>query len=143
MGRARACTPLLAKLNKCLIEARAGASRRARGRLTTRHGLRLLSNRLAPSWRGAVLPGRGPQDSGERLHWGPTLSPMGPIFWEGPVLATLIILTWVSGYVSGPIATSVEFSSLSRCEASAETIRREAKGWDVSDSRIHVFCIMK
>src|SRR5882762_8751243 len=86
MGRARACTPLLAKLNKCLIKARAGASRCGRGRLTTRHGLRLPSYRLAPSWRGAVLPGRGPQESGERLHWGPKLSLMGPVFWEGPKL---------------------------------------------------------
>ncbi len=140
MGRARACTPLLAKLNKCLISARHGASRCGRGRLTTRHGLRLPSSRLAPSGRGAVLPGRGPQERGERLHWGPTLSLMGPIFWEGPILAILIVLTWVS---TGPIATSLEFSSMERCSSAASEVRAEMKAWSVGSDNFRVFCMPK
>ncbi len=57
--------------------------------------------------------------------------------------ALLVVITWMSGYVRGPVVSMQEFSQLSRCEGAAETIRREAKVWDIGDSRIRVFCISR
>jgi hypothetical protein len=57
-------------------------------------------------------------------------------------MSILIIMTWMAGYVSGTITTSLEFSSLQNCEAARIAIQAQTKDWRKGDQPVTV-CVAK
>lgn len=53
----------------------------------------------------------------------------------------LIIMTWMGGYVSGAVVTTVDFPNENRCNAAKEQVLTEARRWDVGDSKFRAFCV--
>jgi Mn2+/Fe2+ NRAMP family transporter len=70
------------------------------------------------------------------------LSRMGPYIFGGAPMAILIIISWFSGYVSGPVITMQEFTTVDRCEHAADVLREQAVSWDIS-KRVRAFCVLK
>jgi hypothetical protein len=59
------------------------------------------------------------------------------------MIAVLFVMTWMGGYVSGPIISVTEFTSVDRCEKAADVMRAQARAWEISDSKIRAFCVLK